>query len=205
MAEKMNISVKTAVIYGLAVVAVAFIGVVAGNWFVQWRNPGYQPPSPEDWAMSNRTALNQGDQFPVENLCDLDSNIVSMADLIEPQTTLLLFISPGCGPCKMAIESWKEEVDDIGGRFSVIGIAAGGVAEVAAYVKATEFPFPMYVDVDLLYVQQYDLSSFPTVVGLDDSSQVGCVLHGFNADFGLADAVELMDKQIMKDPGESSH
>ncbi len=195
MAEKVNISVKTAVIYGLAVVAVAFIGVVAGNWFVQWRNPGYQPPSPENWQASNRSSLNQGDQFPVENLCDLDSNIVSVGDLIGQQTTLLLFLSPGCEPCKMAIASWKKEVEDLAGRVTVLGIATGEIAAVAAYVKETEFPFPMYCDVDLLYVQQYDLSSFPTVVGLNDSGQVSCVLHGFNSDFGLVDVIELMDKQ----------
>ena len=194
MAEKLEINVKTAVIYGLAVIAVAFIGVIAGNWFVQWRNPGYQPPSPADWQATNRSSLNEGDQFPVENLCDLDSNIVNVADLIGKQTTLLLFVAPGCEPCKMAIDSWKQEVDDLAGRVTVLGIAAGEVTEVAAYAKKTEFPFPIYCDVDLLYVQQYDLTSFPTVVGLNDSGQVSCVLHGFNSDFDLTDAAELVDK-----------
>ena len=194
MADKIEINAKTAVIYGLAVIAVAFVGVIAGNWFVPWRNPGYQMPSPADWQVNNRSLLNQGDQFPVESLYDLDSNIVNVADLIGQQTTLLLFVAPGCEPCKMAIASWKEEVDDLAGRVTVLGVAAGEVAEVVAYVKETEFPFPMYCDVDLLYVQQYDLTSFPTVVGLNDSGQVSCVLHGFNSDFGLVDAAELVNK-----------
>jgi len=94
----------------------------------------------------------------------------------------------------MAIASWKEEVDEIAGRFNVIGIAAGGIAEIAAYAKATEFPFPMYCDAELLYVQLYDLSSFPTIVALNDSGQVSGVFHGFNESFGLVDAAELVDK-----------
>ena len=94
----------------------------------------------------------------------------------------------------MAIDSWKEEAGDIAGRFNVIGIGAGEVAGIAAYAKENEFPFPMYCDADMLYIQQYDLSSFPTVVGLNDSGQVACVLHGFREDFGLVDIAELVNK-----------
>ena len=194
MAKKLEINAKTAVLYGLAVIVVAFVGVLAGNWFVRWQNQGYEPVTPDNWEMGNRTALNRGDQFPVENLFTLTGDTVSFADLLEPKTTLLLFLSPGCGPCKMAISSWKEEADDVAGRFNVIGIAAGAIDEVAAYAKDNEFPFPMYCDADLLYVQQYDLSSFPTLVGLNDSGQVSCVIHGYKEGFGLVDAFELITK-----------
>ncbi len=194
MTENTRPSVKSIVLYGIAIIVVAFIGVLAGNWFVQWRSgqqsSGYPPDS---WEAANRSLLRKGELFPNENLTDLDSNTVNIESLLAGHKTLILLISPGCEPCELAIKDWIEAADDVGTEYGIIGIGVGEVEDIQAYKEKTSFPFPLYADVDYLYPQQYDLISFPTMVGLTADSKVALVLHGYREDVSLTDACSMID------------
>ncbi|UCE25366.1 MAG: redoxin domain-containing protein [Candidatus Zixiibacteriota bacterium] len=193
MTENTRPSVKSIVLYGIAIIVVAFIGVLAGNWFVQWRSGQQSGYSPESWEMANRSLLRKGELFPNENVTDLDSNIVNTESLLAGHKTLILLISPGCEPCEMAIKDWIDDADGVAAEYSVLGIGVGEVEDIRAYKEKTSFPFPLYADVDYLYPQQYDLISFPTMIGLNEESKVALVLHGYREDVSLTDACKMID------------
>jgi peroxiredoxin len=192
MPETPKPSIKSIVLYGLAVLVVAFVGVLAGNWFVEWRRGQPLKISADNWAALNRTSLNGGDPFPSEELLDPDSNVVNIGAVLDGRKTVIVFLAPGCEPCAMAIDNWKKEAGKLPAGLAVMGIANGGPAEVREYRDKTEFPFPVYADPHYLYTQQYDISSFPTTVGLGGDGRVAFVMHGFDEDFSLTDANELI-------------
>lgn len=187
MGENPGISVKAAVLYGLAIIVVAFIGVVLGSWFVEWKQSRNLPAAVglDEWQSINRSLLKEGDPFPVEELLDMDSNVVTTDSVIPGKKTLVLFLSPGCEPCAMAIEAWKKSVDTAPEDLALIGIAAGDLADVRAYRDQHEIPFPVYCDSYMLYAQQYEITAFPTLIGLNEAGQVKLVWHGYNDRYTL--------------------
>ncbi len=191
MSNNQKPSVKSIILYGLAIIVVAFVGVLAGNWFVNWRQGDQQSAAYGDVNMS---LLKIGEAFPVEELVDLDSNIVSTGDFAAGKPALILFISPGCEPCKMALDVWAGEIPEISDKVSVFAIAAGDVSDIVAYKAKIGVDFPVYCDVDYLFPQQYDITSFPSIVGVTKNRLVAFVVHGYSEDFTLADAYERFEK-----------
>jgi len=192
MATNASLSKKAMILYGLAIIAVAFIGVVAGNWFVQWRQEKPVEITLENWEINNSSALKKGDLFPDEQLVSLEGDTVMATSIFGGQKTLILFIATGCHACGMAVESWKKEVDNLPADVLVWGIGVGAVDGLRAYKESTGFPFPLYCDVDIMYAQQYDLSTFPSVVGLDTDGKVAVIMQGFAHEYGLNDYCEYM-------------
>ena len=85
------------------------------------------------------------------------------------------------------LDHWKEEIDNLPDDVLVWGIGVGGVEGLRAYKEETGFPFPLYCDVDLMYPQQYDLGTFPSVIGLDADGKVAMIMQGFSQQYGLKD------------------
>lgn len=190
MSNSQKPSIKSIILYGLAIIVVAFVGVLAGNWFVNWRQER-QWAEQEAYAEANRSLLRINEPFPDEELYDLEGNRISTKQLVAGKPLLILFIAPGCEPCKSALDVWTPEIAEISDRAKVIGIAAGDVEDVAAYKAKMGLEFPVYCDVDYMFPQQYDIVSFPSIVGVTAEGLVGFVKHGYREDFSLSDAYEL--------------
>jgi len=194
MTKNASLSKKAMILYGLAIIAVAFIGVVAGNWFVQWRQERPPEVTPETWEISNRSMLNKGDLFPDEQLVNMEGDTVMAASIFGGRKNLVLFIATGCEACGMAIDSWKKDVDDLPADVFVWGMGVGGVDGLRAYKEETGFPFPVYCDIDIMYPQQYDLGTFPTVIGLDAEGKVALIMQGYSQKYGLQDYCDYLSK-----------
>lgn len=190
MADEYKLSPKTAAIYIVVVLVVAFIGVLAGNWFVEWRRGGPAELDRQQWLADNQTSFMIGDPFPNEEVFALDGSIDSSLNLVSGSKTLVLFIAPGCGPCKLAIEEYKKDYEDLPSDLRVIGISTSDTASTAAYKAETGFPFEMYCDPNLMFTQQYDVVQFPSMVGIDEQGRVIFAVHGYREDFGLMSAYE---------------
>ncbi|MEW6412915.1 MAG: redoxin domain-containing protein [Candidatus Zixiibacteriota bacterium] len=193
MSDNQKPSIKSIILYGIAIIVVAFVGVLAGNWFVSWRQER-QWAEQEAYAEANRSLLRINEPFPTEQLYDLDGNAISTEQLIAGKPLLILFIAPGCEPCKNALDVWTPEIAGISDRATVIGIAAGDVDDVAAYKAKLGLQFPIYCDVDYLFPQQYDIINFPSIVGVTSDGLVGFVKHGYRGDFSLDDAYDLFSQ-----------
>lgn len=194
MADNQKLSVKSMILYGLAIIVVAFIGVVAGNWFVKWRHNDQIEMTTENWELNNRSALNRGDLFPDELLINMDGDSVNASSVIGGRKNLILFVATGCEACGMAIESWKKEVEDLPADLLVWGIGVGGLDELRAYKEQTGFPFPIYCDLELMYAQQYDLGTFPSVIGLDADGKVALIMQGYSQKYDLKDYYDYITK-----------
>lgn len=194
MANETKISPKYLVLYSLLVLVVAFIGVVAGNWFVEWRRGRAHVPPLEDWVSHNPSLLEMGKPFPNEAVINLQGGVDSTRTLMAGSKTVILFVASGCEPCARAVEMWKNEADELPADLRVIGIAAGDTAEVAKYKSETGFPYPIYCDAQYLFAQQYDLRSFPSMVVVDGDGNVAFVLAGFRDGFHIQDAYDLLSE-----------
>ncbi len=201
MSEKQSIGAKAAILYGIAIIVVAFIGVVLGNWFVEWRRGSQVTPLPEleNWQAQNNSSLRFGDAFPNEELLDLDSNSVTIDSLIAGKKVLVFMISPGCGPCGQAMKKWGAEVDELPEDVLLMAIAIGDVVEMRAYRDKIGIPFPIYCDLFMLYTQQYDLTTFPSIIGLDDEGKVAFVWHGYSQRYSLMDYYEFISSGKTED------
>lgn len=194
MSQNAGLSKKAMILYGLAIIAVAFIGVVAGNWFVRWRQERSFDISPQSWEINNQSMLEKGDLFPDEQLLTVEGDTVMAASIYGGRKNLVLFIATGCEACGMAIDDWKKEVEDLPADVFVWGIGLGGIEGLRAYKEETGFPFPIYCDDDVMYPQQYDLGTFPTVVGLDAEGKVALIMQGYSQKYGLKDYCEYMSQ-----------
>jgi len=203
MTNNARLSIKAMILYGLAIIAVAFIGVVAGNWFVQWRQERPIEVSLETWAIHNQSMLQKGDIFPDEHLLNMDGDTVMAASMYGGRKNLVLFIATGCEACGMAIESWKDEVAGLPDDVFIWGIGVGSVEGLRAYKEETGFPFPLYCDIDLLYPQQYDLATFPSVVGLNEDGRVDMIMQGYSHEYDLKDYCEYLSKVGAETAAES--
>lgn len=192
MASNQKMSVKEMVLYGLGFIVVAFVGVLAGNWYVQWRQ-GQQPEqSLEAWLADNTTAMQAGDSFAAVELSDLEGNMVNTGELVQGHKTLVLFLSSGCHSCSEAVEHWKKDLGKLPTDLRVFGISPGGILEVQGYRDKLDIPFPLYSDSGYMFMQQYDVVAFPTIFGLDAEGKVAFALHGYREDFSLMDAAQLI-------------
>lgn len=192
MVSNGKMSVKEMTLYGLGFIVVAFVGVLAGNWFVQWRQKQAPGETLESWLTDNRTALRQGEPFAAVELSDLQGNVVNTADLVRGHKTLVLFLSSGCKSCSEAVARWKEDIKELPADVSVFGISPGDSVEVQNYRDKLDISFPLYSDSGYMFMQQYDVTAFPSVFCLDAEGRVLFALHGYREDFGLTEAAELI-------------
>ncbi|UCD62756.1 MAG: redoxin domain-containing protein [Candidatus Zixiibacteriota bacterium] len=193
MAGDTKLSPKTIFIYLILVLVVAFIGVVAGNWFVEWRRSQGSQTSAEDWLVQNESLLKIGDPFPNEEVVSPEGVPDSTGALIANSKTIVLFLSAGCEPCKDAVGLWASEKDDLPGDVRILGICVGDTAEVAGYRRETGFPYALFCDRYFMFPQQYDVRSFPTMVGVTPQGTVAYVLHGYRENFTLKEAYGLLE------------
>lgn len=198
MSTSAKISTKSVILLGALFIAVAFIGVLAGNWFVGLRRakafnearPGMRP-----WT---ECKLHEGDVFPSVELLGLDGNPIITDSIIPGKKSIMLFLSISCHPCTEAIESWKEYEDKLPPDLQIFGICCTDYEYAEVYKKKTGFPFPLYCDTANRFPKHFGLRAFPSMVGLNEDGRIIFVRTGWSGDFSPPDVLELMA------PGEPS-
>jgi len=180
------------VLIGLAVIAVAFLGVTAGLWFVNWRQDQAYDQQVQAMRHGEGSLFQPGDFFPAVELVDLSGNSDNIAVLAHGQKTLMLLMSIGCDPCTEAIQTWKQDADKSPSDLQVLGICQGDFEYAQVYKKKTGFPFPLYCDTGHVFPAECGLDVFPSVVGLTADGRVAFLREGRHADITLLDAYDLI-------------
>jgi hypothetical protein len=178
---------------GLAFLGVAFAGVLAGNWFTARRNADRLHVQAENWRRPSPVRLSPGDDFPAEELVDLDGRPIATADLMAGRRNLVLFLAPGCQPCELAVAAWRQDRAKLPADVGIWAIVPASVAEVQPYLAAVDFPFAAYCDLDYRFPEFHGLRTFPAVLGLDSGGRVVFLVEGYREDFHLHRALELFD------------
>ncbi|MCP4582916.1 MAG: redoxin domain-containing protein [candidate division Zixibacteria bacterium] len=179
------------VLYGIAILVVAFVGVLMGNWLIGARQTQTYEHQIRQIRQHVTALIKDGDQFPSMELIDLDSKPINALTLFENHKNLLITISPGCKPCALTIAEWQEYIDTIPSDIRIIGIIDANPGQARAYISETDFPFVMYCDTSHVLPDKYGLQAFPSVVGIDEKGRVVFVREGWLEGFTPLDAYEI--------------
>lgn len=191
MSREIKIARRELFLYGLAFLAVAFLGVLLGNWFITSRQAGAygrqaftRPPS--------STSIKMGDSFPSLDLADLDGGSVNTYELIAGRKILIVLLSPGCEPCAQAIVEWSEYAGRIPDDLSIIGIVNCDPVSALVYTSEYDFPFGLYSDTANVLASDYGLVGYPTVIGIDEKGKVMFISEGWREGFSPLDAYKMI-------------
>ncbi len=193
MSKEIRITRRELILYGIAFLAVAFVGVLLGNVFINSR----QARAYERQVLTRPPAtatIRSGDIFPAMELTDLDGRSIYTSALIKGHKTLFIVLSPGCEPCALAVAEWREYVDRIPDDLSIIGIVNFGPDPALTYKSDTGFPFPLYCDSANILAADYGLIGFPTIVGIDDDGKVAFIREGWQEGFSPLNAYKIIDR-----------
>jgi hypothetical protein len=178
-------SVYAKIFFGSLVGFLAIIlGIYVGFAIVGVKSrPG---PTPEQLANSfdsldeRYVNFNPGDLFPLENCRDQNGNETNFELLINGQPTIFMFLSTTCGPCHDLLRYWRG------------GITEMLKSEVQVYIclrmEKSDIPAEyeeLYSGFELVFFDgdywaiTYDMSFWPTVVGVDASGFVKHIQFGF--------------------------
>ncbi|MDH3937070.1 MAG: peroxiredoxin family protein, partial [candidate division Zixibacteria bacterium] len=163
---------KFAILVGLGIIAAAFVGLVAGNEYVGWRLgsaavKGSGPGNPHEVGL-----LKAGEMFPDVELFDLEGNRVSTHQFIGKKSTVVMFMIVDCAPCTQAIDQWKTYTDTLSADLQLVGICVAEVKQARAYSEESDIPFALYCDTDLSFHSNYEISRFPSLVGLSANGDI---------------------------------
>lgn len=84
----------------------AFLGVIGGTEFIEWRQQRHYDQKVEGLAAGESTLFRKGQKFPKIELVGLDGTLTDTHSLNTGKHSLYLFLSVGCDPCTEAIQSW---------------------------------------------------------------------------------------------------
>jgi peroxiredoxin len=189
---EVRFSKTSLVLIGLAIITVAFLGAVAGRWFVDWRQDQAYNRQVQAKRRGQESLLKPGDLFPAVEVINHNGKSENTAALAHRQKTLVLLMSVGCDPCTEAIQTWKRDVDELPSDLQAFGICQGEYEYADVYKNKTGFPFPVYCDTSHVLPAKYGLDVFPSVVGLAGDGRVAFLREGRHADITLLHAYDLI-------------
>lgn len=186
---------KSVLVVGIGFFVVAFIGIVAGSWFVNYRSAqAYSERGPKYKPIDN-CLLKENDLFPDLTLLDIDGNQVNGQDIFHGNITAVMFIEPGCDPCKLAMKYWSSFKDNLPTNFDIVAISGTGGEYLMKYLKESEFPYPVYSDTAHRFVIDYGMNGFPSVVGVGSDGKVAFPFSHIHGDFSPIDVYMAINKK----------
>lgn len=189
-----NARTRTWLIVAAAALLVAgFLGVLAGNEFMEWRHRRAMTKRIEQARTGEASYLRPGDALPDVPVVGLDGTQTGLAALSRDQDMIILFISTDCEPCTKAVESWNKEWSGSGPPL-VIGLCDNDVEYARVYANKTGFRFPLFCDSAHVLSEQHALDVFPSVIGVRQGGIVAYIQHGIGEGFTLDDAVESLGR-----------
>ena len=108
---------------------------------------------------------------------------VNLYDLKGEKLTVLDFWTTWCRPCKKAIPELNKIYEEFKGQgVQVIGMNCDGprtVAKVPSVSKALQIQYPILIDLNSEVLNALNLSSFPSLVIMDQNNKVKYIHEGF--------------------------
>jgi peroxiredoxin len=179
MAENFKISRKQAILLFAGVFVAAFLGITAGTYFVKLE-AWWDYPTPE-------TLLKVGRIFPDSSFVGLDGQRIGLKEMLEGEKTILYFLSTDCNPCGVLSRKFTEEYQNVGPSHKLIGISFEPMPKLIEYQKARNLTFPLYQDSLGKFTGEYKITSFPTLMGLNEKREIVFIEFGDPKRMGLKD------------------
>jgi peroxiredoxin len=189
MAASGNMSKTQWLIAALAVLAVAFVGSVAGNWFAGWRQSKAQQEKLEELYSKSPANVLIGKAFPGVELIDLDSEIVDIEGQIEGHKTLVFFLAPACDMCTDLINAYRRESEGFPSDLQAFAVCPDLPQVAQVYASEHDLPFPLYCDTTQRFQSGHGVVAFPTLMALDSRGIVRYMNFGMMEDYDFGDVL----------------
>lgn len=125
----------------------------------------------------------QVSDIPSADLRDLDGNIISSSQLIQPGTsTLLIFWRSGSGKCCDNLdrlqEAWEETLKQNGVRLVAICVdCSGNWTQVKPIVNGNNWDFDTYIDVNGDFKRAMNVGDVPCTMLFDKDETLVCRMN----------------------------
>lgn len=183
-------STRTLVLAAAGILIVAFIGVMAGNKFLSWRESTNLEQRLEKAEAGQASALRAGQRLPAVDIVGTDGMSTNVLAFTRDGDLILMFVSITCEPCTESVRSFGTAAKQ--DQVRIIGICEDEVEYAKVYVDKNAIPFAVYTDVNSVFFEEHGISVFPTVIGVRRGGDIAFIKHGADSDFEFEDAVELL-------------
>jgi peroxiredoxin len=176
-------------IAALAVLTVAFIGSVAGNWFAGWRQSKAHREKLEELYSKSPANVLIGKTFPGIELIDIDSEIVDIEGQIEGHKTLVFFLATACDMCADLVDAYRRESEGFPSDLQAFAVCPDLPQVAQVYASEHNLPFPLYCDTTQLFQSRHGVVAFPTLMALDSHGVVRYMNFGMMEDYDFGDVL----------------
>jgi len=184
---------KSVILMSISFFVIAFLGIIAGNWFSGWRSAQANSKSIGKFRPMEQPLINVGDTFPDVSLLDYTGSLFSLSDLITNKKTIIMFLEPGCKPCKDAIINWSNFINELPDDVQIIGIASSLPKSSFPYIDELNFPYPFYCDTAHKLVIEYGVNGYPGAMGINEKGVVSFGYRHIHNEFSPLDAYKLLN------------
>jgi peroxiredoxin len=189
MAGEIKITKKFIAFFFGGIVLAVFLGIVAGQYFNEWRMKRAQ----EKLLKENPPiTLLEGDILPNFTFATLDGKEEGIYQLLQYDKAVLMLMSTSCGFCAKEIEKWKAELATLPEDVQLIGISADSLSKLVSYSQEKQISFPMLCDMAGKFFEQYQVKSFPVLVLVDANKKVVKIMSGYDAKKKVKDYVKML-------------
>lgn len=178
------------VLAGVGILLMAFLGVMAGNQYLSWRESSDLQDRLEDAAAGEGSALRIGQQLPSVAIVGAEEVTSDVTSFSKDSDCIIVFLSITCEPCTKSVQAFGEGARS--GDIRVVGICEDDVEYAKVYAQKNAIPFPVFSDTGSVFFEQYGVNVFPTVVGVSRGGEIAFVRHGADTGFDFGDAVKLL-------------
>ena len=187
-----KLSQKTIFLTAAGFLVVGVIGVLAGHWFVNWRQAEAKAGMYKAAADLPQPTVNEGDLFPNVSLTDANGQAITMEQIVNGKNTAIIYMSPTCGACNTIVRMWSLYKDKLPVDFQVVMISQGHPLLTSDYVKEKEFPYAYYSDSSKTLTKEYNFMRYPRAFGITANGHLAFIKHGPFDEFNPLEAADLI-------------
>lgn len=189
MAGEIKMTRKFIALFFIGVVLAVFLGIVAGQYFTQWRMEKAQA---KFLAEHPATTLKPGDLIPNFSFVTLDGKEQKLYEQLQYDKAILFFLTTTCGYCAQEIQMWKQQMASLPKGIQVIAISNEPLDKLINFSREKELPFALFCDQGGKFFEQYKVNSFPVMVLVDGKMKVVKVLSGYDPKLEVKDYVKTL-------------
>ncbi|HWO57832.1 MAG TPA: redoxin domain-containing protein [bacterium] len=176
------------VVLAVIVLVAAFLGVMAGNAYLEWRSNRAMAERVEQAKSGQASRLHPGDLLPDVPVVAIDGMATGMQAFARDGDLIVLFIATDCEPCAEAVAVWNRETPE-SGTPRVVGVCANDVDYARVYAQKSGFRFPLLCDTAAVFAEEYAMDIIPSVIGVRRGGRIAYIRHGIGQGFTLSDAI----------------
>lgn len=157
------------------------LGIYAGFALTGNKMKVLEVPVSQSASSANREMyISPGDNFPDEFYYDSIGNSFDFHELLKDKKTILVFSLWGCGPCTDFIKDFLGKmVHHLQPEIQVVFIEDKNNPDIPPeYVEQASQLKIVFVDMSQ-WVTTYDLSMWPTIIGVDKESKILHIQFGY--------------------------